>query len=1147
MTLDIYTASPGLPQDLSCRKQFAISRIESQKLPAIQEDSEACLPSITTFSHHRQGRAGSCSYTSIDKSTKFAVKKRQKQLRSKDTENMLYCDWPQCPRFILKQPFKQMAHLKRHLLLHKNHLNLTCSQCEKRFSSKENLKRHTCMHLGLKPYACPICHQTFSRTSERSMCLKKHHFEKDSFEKNKPCWNASGLSALQIEDKINRSRPRPYICRICEDCRAYTDPSSLRKHMRSFHGCSKNEKAVDKDDSISENVSKPEFSETLQCEEPISLVLETSVTDIDAVDSSQLTFDNSFTTESKSLVLVSESVYSTTSTPCNFLITSVTSEIPTTNMISINNKDSNNNNTPMKNSNVSTNIIDLPKYHLLSGSDSIAPSTSMLVISTRTVTTDATTSSRNEYDSEVAVDLCNSALCLQVYSDKTHTSIPSSEFTDSVTVPLSTSNFIPQYASQSNRIFDNGLTSKSLFYSNSGLDLTDAHYFTLTGSSEAIDLSSDPSVDIITMNPIDLSASQHCTMFFESTNECTENGFFTTHAIWDPEPGFSFTDLLLTNNDYEYDADFSEVKLYPENAVYRSNDPETFTTNSQKNTTNKATFSSNESVTSNILISSRNHSFHVPSNTKTPTTSFLTEGGKSMLRVLIYHKSFIYSSSVKTFLSQSNIAFNSDSQSCFEECVNLTPFGEFLVWTPEAVIWLRRNYRVIGRASLPLELSGKTSHGHQSKNRPDRLPVRLSFEEVCLLLSKGFIHGILCSRPVLCVGEPPRNATEAYHNALLKNAEEMINIFKTQRRLKLVGYYRQLLSGIKLRQQRKAKSTLFTPSKSPTYTIDNDNCSNNRDTTTRKRRRRRRLMDKHLKKQMRITGYNSVSCNDSDHEFNIYDSDEASFELPNIPITLDDLISEHSTKHQGTSKLSIISNENIEECLPYIPQHLPRITPIEWRRPGEYMFVNLPETVFSEGCLSVIVWLMQLLQKQQGKSTNSSHHLTNNNNSSQDSVIRRLQHCFVYMDLWNKGYYISTSTVKMGGDLLVYQGDPLLYHGSHIVAICNPVDSFPNSQLLAKLRIANGLKKTLVLAAVSNIEMFIKRFIDQTTTNDTVSFISSQVSIDKHSGSSVQSEEIAPNDDVCCNFNSQLHPTVIYISLQYMFSHSSNVRFPKLL
>nr|AAW26995.1 SJCHGC03208 protein [Schistosoma japonicum] len=135
----------------------------------------------------------------------------------------------------------------------------------------------------------------------------------------------------------------------------------------------------------------------------------------------------------------------------------------------------------------------------------------------------------------------------------------------------------------------------------------------------------------------------------------------------------------------------------------------------------------------------------------------------------------------------------------------------------------------------------------------------------------------------------------------------------------------------------------------------------------------------------------------------------------------------------------------------------------------------------------------------------------------------------------------------MGGDLLVYQGDPLLYHGSHIVAICNPVDSFPNSQLLAKLRIANGLKKTLVLAAVSNIEMFIKRFIDQTTTNDTVSFISSQVSIDKHSGSSVQSEEIAPNDDVCCNFNSQLHPTVIYISLQYMFSHSSNVRFPKLL
>ncbi|CAH8298948.1 unnamed protein product, partial [Schistosoma turkestanicum] len=143
---DIYTASPGLPQDLSCHKQFVVLRNETQKLPSIQEDSEACLPPIATFSHHRQSRTGSCS-SYVGKSVKSVGGKRRKRSRSKYSENVFYCNWPQCPRSLQKQPFKQMVHLKHHLLLHKNHLNLSCSQCEKRFSSKENLKRHTNIHL----------------------------------------------------------------------------------------------------------------------------------------------------------------------------------------------------------------------------------------------------------------------------------------------------------------------------------------------------------------------------------------------------------------------------------------------------------------------------------------------------------------------------------------------------------------------------------------------------------------------------------------------------------------------------------------------------------------------------------------------------------------------------------------------------------------------------------------------------------------------------------------------------------------------------------------------------------------------------------------------------------------------------------------
>uniref|UniRef100_A0A094ZCE6 tRNA-intron lyase n=2 Tax=Schistosoma haematobium TaxID=6185 RepID=A0A094ZCE6_SCHHA len=518
----------------------------------------------------------------------------------------------------------------------------------------------------------------------------------------------------------------------------------------------------------------------------------------------------------------------------------------------------------------------------------------------------------------------------------------------------------------------------------------------------------------------------------------------------------------------------------------------------------------------------------------------------------------------------SNQPFKSDSQTRHMECVNLTPFGEFLVWTAEAVIWLRRNYRIIGRASLPLDLFKGCYHNKSKK--PDRLPVRLSFEEVALLLSKGFIHGILCSRPVISVAEPSKETIEAYHDALMKNAEEMVNIFKTQKRLKSVGYYGQLLNGLKLRQQRQARSKLFNHNDSSSVnTVDDNGCSKNYDTnnlnsslqiSTRKRRRQRRLLQKQLKKQMFTNDSGSVG-NDDDH-CNIYDSsDQDVFELSDSLITLDNLISEHSNTRQGTSRLSVISSENIKESLPYIPQHLPRPTPIEWRRPDEYVFVSLPESVFSEGLYSIVTWLIQLIQEK-CKTTNFSNQHTddqNNISSTQDMYIQRLQSCLIYMDLWNKGYYISTSTVKMGGDLLVYQGDPLLYHGSHIITICNPTDPFCNSQLLAKLRIASGLKKILVLATVSNIEMFTRKFTvqrikhceiknDNDDEDNDGSVVDPPVIVSEHSKLSVQSKEITSNDSTHSNCNSstnKIQPNVIYLSLQYMSSHSSNPTFSKSL
>ncbi|CAH8831990.1 unnamed protein product [Trichobilharzia szidati] len=1011
------------------------------------------------------------------------------------------------------------THLKHHSLLHKNHLSLSCSQCGKSFSSKENLRRHMNMHLGLKPYTCQICHRAYSRTSERSQCMKKHRLketnaaqvEQSSRDSVYNDWSSSGLSALQIEDKINQSRPRPYVCQICDDHRAYTDPSSLRKHMRSFHADLKNEKQTKDNDPVGEISTKPITPPIPQCDEPISLVLETSTVDTNpVVDALQSSSENASTLETTSFVEV-DPIYAKSITPSsyyNVVITTMASDTPIKNIMITNSNDS-------------------QGYPLAPGSSfhphyTVALTDSLLplipVTSTPSMTPVAaaeaagevstTTTLKSEYDNEAAVDLCNSALCLQVYSGKTHSSIPSTvmERVDASSLPLSTSNLssmvVPQYVTQTNQIVNNGSISKRLFYSNSGLDLTDTQYFTLTGTSKAVDLSADPSVDIITMNPIDLSAPHQCTMFFDSTNDCADNSFFTTHTIWDPEPGFSFTDLLLTNNDNDdcvvegdMSVEFPEVIMYPENSISTDYRPGEVNITHNSSSYDETVINSECSM-SDVFISSCNNYF-IPSNI-------------------------------------SNSLSSKDSIPNYSECINLTPFGEFLVWSAEAVLWLRRTYRIIGRASYAVESCKKL---HNQTKKPDRLPVRLNFEEVVLLLSKGFINGLLCSRPVLSVAKPSEETIKEYNNALLKNAEEMIGIFKTQRRLKLVGHYGQLVNGMKLRQQRKLMaqtcntevSSGIMPCTDDTKNIYKSQLSPSK-LSTRKRRYERRMLQKQLKKKRNMMDSSihfNVNDDDNDDEYDWYNDNQDSPEMTDSPITLDDIISEQTT-HQGASKSSVILNEKLEESLPHIPQHLPRPTPVEWRRPGEYVFVSLPETVMSEDLYSVVLWLTQLIQQQQQCKSLDGSDKDVNGCIAGTSLTQRLQCCFVYNDLWDKGYYISTSSAKMGGDFLVYQGDPLLYHGSHIVTVCNPKDVFLNSQLLVKLRIANSLKKVLVLATVPSIDKFTKNCTQET---DEVENSNNPVIVPDVNTISNNSTNNNSKDDNNCD--------VIYLSLQYMSTHSN--------
>lgn len=84
--------------------------------------------------------------------------------------------------------------------------------------------------LGLRPYSCPICQSKHARTSERSKCVKLHSYEKKNVSEGIVISNA-----LDLENAIKKSMPRPYVCPVCVDSREYTDASCLRRHMRSRH------------------------------------------------------------------------------------------------------------------------------------------------------------------------------------------------------------------------------------------------------------------------------------------------------------------------------------------------------------------------------------------------------------------------------------------------------------------------------------------------------------------------------------------------------------------------------------------------------------------------------------------------------------------------------------------------------------------------------------------------------------------------------------------------------------------------------------------------------------------------------------------------------------------------------------------------
>ncbi|CAJ0578524.1 unnamed protein product, partial [Mesorhabditis spiculigera] len=117
------------------------------------------------------------------------------------------CLWDGCLR---RDRFRALYMLVVHVRRHTGEKPHRCPRagCFKAYSRLENLKTHERSHSGEKPYACAQCGKAFSNASDRA----KH------------------------TNRTHSGNLKPYECGH-EGCRkAYTDPSSLRKHIKTAHG-----------------------------------------------------------------------------------------------------------------------------------------------------------------------------------------------------------------------------------------------------------------------------------------------------------------------------------------------------------------------------------------------------------------------------------------------------------------------------------------------------------------------------------------------------------------------------------------------------------------------------------------------------------------------------------------------------------------------------------------------------------------------------------------------------------------------------------------------------------------------------------------------------------------------------------------------
>lgn len=84
-----------------------------------------------------------------------------------------------------------------------------------------------------------------------------------------------------------------------------------------------------------------------------------------------------------------------------------------------------------------------------------------------------------------------------------------------------------------------------------------------------------------------------------------------------------------------------------------------------------------------------------------------------------------------------------------------------------------------------------------------------------------------------------------------------------------------------------------------------------------------------------------------------------------------------------------------------------------------------------------------------------------------NSSIANPIHYSVFKYFWEHGKYI-TSGESFGADFIIYPGDPLMFHASHIIIILGENPKINPLEIISKCRLSVTINKKCVFAYLNN-------------------------------------------------------------------------------